>query len=91
MVQLLRRSQEEQRRIDTVAATKEQTIALQEQKVRGLQAELRRARDEGAGRSQATEAVHARLADQERVNAELTQQLMLHKEQQQVESGADPL
>ena len=86
--QALDRLQEEQRRIDSVAATKEQTVALQEQKVRALQAELRKVRDEQAGRAQHGDSLMARLADQERVNGELTQQLMLHKEQLKALHGA---
>jgi hypothetical protein len=79
--QALDRVHEEARRVESVASTKEQTIALQEQKVRSLQAELRRVKDEHVERSHLGETAQARLADQTRVNAELTQQLMLHKEQ----------
>jgi len=74
---VLEELQQEQWRVERVSAAKEQTIALQEQRLAALQAELRQAR-EGQHSGQSAEA---RLADQTRVNAELTQQLMLHKEQ----------
>ena len=78
---VLEELQQEQWRVERVGAAKEQTIALQEQRLHALQAELRQAREEHSERTHSEQSVQARLADQTRVNAELTQQLMLHKEQ----------
>jgi chromosome segregation ATPase len=78
---VLEELQQEQWRVERVGAAKEQTIALQEQRLHALQAELRQAREEHSERANSGQSVQARLADQTRVNAELTQQLMLHKEQ----------
>ena len=78
---VLEELQQEQWRVERLSAAKEQTIALQEQRLAALQAELRQAREAHAERSHSGQSAEARLADQTRSNAELTQQLMLHKEQ----------
>ena len=78
---VLEELQQEQWRVERVGAAKEHTIALQEQRLLALQAELRQAREEHSERTHLGQSVQARLADQTRVNTELTQQLMLHKEQ----------
>ena len=61
---------------DGVAHVKEQTIQLQEQKLAALHDKLRRAEEAGGSTSRALEAANARVAEIERTNSELGQQLL---------------
>ena len=71
----------QQRRVDGLAQTKESTIQLQEAKLREVREELDHSRSSRHGDAQALEAAHARAAELERSNAELSRQLLASKEQ----------
>eukprot|EP00966_Prymnesium_polylepis_P147853 3415578-Prymnesium_polylepis.1 len=66
---------------DGVAHTKEQTIQLQEQKMRALHDKLRRSGDATSSTARALESANGRVADVERSNSELGLQLLQAKEQ----------
>ena len=72
---------EEQRAHESMHATKEQTMLLQEQKVHALNEELRRALEAQRASAAAMEAANARTVELERTNGELGRQLLSSKEQ----------
>ena len=71
----------EQRRQESVVASREQTVQLQEQKLHALNEELRRALDSQRSSAAAVDAANVRAVELERTNGELGRQLLSSKEQ----------
>jgi chromosome segregation ATPase len=72
---------QEQQRTESVLASKQHLLQLQEQKLAAVSDDLRRTLESQSGAAAATDAAQARISELERTNGELEKQLMHSKEQ----------